>query len=254
MPIRREDPGLGLMYGEAARLAGKTIAAREAATRTMRQYDRGQQVQLAMLRMQNDNEMIRFREEMDLRTRKEAQLFQLEQIKTRANLDFAREEGDRQQLQDEVKQGLKAINEYPYMSDEEKAEAALNFRIKKLGGYTAPEKLSSRERELQLIEQIIGAPAAGAAVTGAGLPAGGQDAPDIRLDPYWPMLDDTSKMQLWQIYQDPEKLRMAIERLQQKYGAGETPKTIATKTTPDILTRLMRTEPAAWGIAAGRGL
>ncbi len=175
MPIRREAPGLALMYGEAAVLAGKAAAAREAADRSMRQYDRGQQVQLALLRMSNDNEMIRFREEMDLQTRKEAQLFQLETIKTRASMDFAREEKDRQQLQDEIKQGLKAISEYPYMTDEEKAEAALNFRTKKLGGYVVPQRISERERAMQLMEQIIGTPA-----TGAEAPAGVPTADELR--------------------------------------------------------------------------
>ncbi len=177
MPIRREAPGLALMYGEAARLAGKAVARREAAERSMRQYDRGQQVQLALLRMRNNNEMIQFREEMDLRTRKEAQLFQLETIKTRANLDFAREERDRQQLQDEVKQGLKAINEYPYMSEEEKAEASYKFRMRKQYGYQVPTERAptTRERELQLIEQIIGAPAAGAEA-----PAGTLTADELR--------------------------------------------------------------------------
>lgn len=180
MAIRIEAPGLGGMYGRAAVLAGrgaarrqeeawKYQAAREAAERTMRQYDRGQQVQLALLRMNNANEMAVFREEMDLRTRKEAQLFQLETIKTRANLDFAREERDRQQLQDEVKQGLRAISEYPYMSDEEKAEASYKFQMRKQYGYTVPAEraLSTRERELQLIEQIIGTPGTTGAPTGA---------------------------------------------------------------------------------------
>lgn len=180
MAIRREPPGLAGMYGRAAVLAGQATARRQevvweyqraerAAERSMRQYDRGQQVALAMLRMRNNNEMAIFREEMDLQTRKEAQLFQLETIKTRANLDFAREERDRQELQDEIKQGLKAINEYPYMSDEEKAEAALNFRMKKLGGYVAPPKISERERAMQLMEQLVGGPTAGAE-TPAGVP------------------------------------------------------------------------------------
>ncbi len=219
MPIRREPVGLSQLYGQAAVLAGRAAAKREAADRSMRQYDRGQQVQLAMLRMRNNNEMIRFREEMDLRTRKESQLFQLETIKTRANLDFAREERDRQQLQDELKQGLKAINEYPYMTDEEKAEAALNFRTKKLGGYTAPERISERERAMQLMESLTGEPMGGVPADVSGLPVGGEASPDVSLDPYWPRLDRASKLQLWQIFQDPEKLRIAIERLRQRYGA-----------------------------------
>ncbi len=175
MPIRREPSGLGQLYGQAAVLAGRATAAREAAARSMRQYDRGQQIQLAMLRMRNNNEMIRFREEIDLQTRKEAQLFQLETIKTRANLDFAREERDRQQLQDEIKQGLKAISEYPYMSDEEKAEASLNFRTKKLGGYVAPQRISERERAMQLMEQLVGEPA-----TGIETPTGASTADELR--------------------------------------------------------------------------
>lgn len=160
MPIRREDPGLASLYGRAAVLAGRATAAREQAQTTMRQYDRGQQVQLAMLRMSHDKEMERFRADMDLMTRKRAQMFRLEQIETNARINAAREQRDEQQLMDEIKQGIKAINEYPYYDEEEKAEAALNYRLKKLGGYVRPEQLSTREREMQLMEQLIGTPTA----------------------------------------------------------------------------------------------
>jgi len=140
--IRREPPGLAGMYGRAAVLAGRAEAertrARTQAQMVMHRYDRDQQVQLAMLRMRNDNEMIRFREDMDLLTRKRAQAFTLEQIETRARMDSAREERDRQQNLDELKQGLKAINEYPYMTDEEKTEAAYKFRMRKQYDYTVP--------------------------------------------------------------------------------------------------------------------
>jgi len=138
MPIRIEPSGLSQMYGQAARLAGRGAAARTQAQMVMRQRDRDQQMQLAMQSMRNADEMARFREDMKLLTAKRAQAFQLEQIETRARMDSAREERDRQQLQDEIKQGLKAIQEYPYMTDEEKEEAAYKFTMKKHYGYTVP--------------------------------------------------------------------------------------------------------------------
>jgi len=249
MAIRREPAGLAGMYGRAAVLAGRGIAARTQAQNVMRRMDRAQDVQLAMLRMKNNNEMVRFREDMDLLTRKRAQAFQLEQIETRARMDSAREERDRQQNLDEIKQGIKAINEYPYMTDEEKAEAVYKFEMSKRYRYTVPTERvpSARERELQLIEQLMGGPKGGEAITDS---AKMQTAPDVSLNPYWDKLDNVSKMQWWQIYQDPAKLRMALDRLRQKYGGGE----VSTTTTPsDLLTRMMRTEPAAWGIEAARG-
>jgi len=45
-----------------------------------------------------------------------------------------------------------------------------------------------------------------------------QSAPDISLDPYWDDLDDESKKELLLIYEDPQKLEMALERLRRKYG------------------------------------
>lgn len=144
MAIRREPAGLAGMYGRAAVLAGRGAAARTQAQAVMRRYDRDQQVQLAMQGMKNANEMARFREDMKLLTAKRAQAFQLEQIETRARMDSAREERDRQQLQDELKQGLKAIQEYPYMTDEEKAEASYKFKMRKQYGYTVPTEREPR--------------------------------------------------------------------------------------------------------------
>lgn len=144
MAIRREPKGFPRMYGQAAVLAGQAAAARTQAQMVMRRYDRDQQVQLAMLRMRNNNEMTRFREDMDLLTRKRAQAFQLEQIETRARMDSAREERDRQQNLDEIKQGLKAIQEYPYMTEEEKAEATYKFKMRKQYGYPVPTEREPR--------------------------------------------------------------------------------------------------------------
>ena len=45
-----------------------------------------------------------------------------------------------------------------------------------------------------------------------------QSAPDINLDKYWDKLDAGSKQQLWQIYEDPEKMKIALKRLKDKYG------------------------------------
>ena len=187
MAIKIEPTGLAGMYGKAAVLAGRATAARTQAKDVMRRYDRDQQVQLAMLRMRNNNDMIRFREDMDLLARKRAQAFTLEQIEMRARMNSAREERDRQQTADEIKQGLKAIQEYPYMTDEEKAKASLNFRTKKLGGYVTPERTSAKERELQLMEQLIGGPT-GVPTTTAPAGAPTTTAPTVSPTWGWPSL------------------------------------------------------------------
>jgi len=43
-------------------------------------------------------------------------------------------------------------------------------------------------------------------------------SPAMELDPYWEKLDNESKKELWQIYQDQEKLDIALERIKDKYG------------------------------------
>jgi hypothetical protein len=42
-------------------------------------------------------------------------------------------------------------------------------------------------------------------------------APLVEFDSYWKNLDDESKMQIWQIYKDPVKVKIAVKRLQEKY-------------------------------------
>ncbi|MDD5381865.1 MAG: hypothetical protein PHG53_09565 [Phycisphaerae bacterium] len=44
-----------------------------------------------------------------------------------------------------------------------------------------------------------------------------QSAPAIELDIYWKNLDEDSKRQLWRIYEDPEKMKIALKRLKEKF-------------------------------------
>jgi hypothetical protein len=45
-----------------------------------------------------------------------------------------------------------------------------------------------------------------------------QSAPDIRLDKYWNKMDTEDRQIAWQIYENPEKMKIALERLEKAYG------------------------------------
>lgn len=179
MAIEIRQPGLTKLYGQLGRLAGEAERARQEEEQARREASEIRQIQLR-------REMAQREHQWNLERFDRSQAWDIEKMEIRSRMDFEREERERQEKLDELKNKEKAIRESNILSEDEKELWLAQLRTKLPVATTALRQPSRADQMATLIQQMTGETAEELAPTGVPTPAlnwstiGGQLWAEIR--------------------------------------------------------------------------
>lgn len=157
MPIEIRPSGEAELYGMAGELVGEAKA-------TEREIARAERIQTQLLSIQNQREMaafnnqllldrMKFQATMGFEKEKRAEQWQLQKMEIASQIDFEREEGERQEKLNNYSAVVKKIDETDYLGEDTKERL-------KLQAYLKLHEVSVTDRALQPAQAKMGAPMA----------------------------------------------------------------------------------------------